>query len=106
MLQWNFSFYWQFGNFTSINNSVRPVFDRPAYSAVYNPDGSLTSYVNTKRNPVANALLEDNTRETFKAQMNHQIDFQIYKDLKFTTSFNIPIFYLSHIYYFVLAWFL
>jgi TonB-dependent starch-binding outer membrane protein SusC len=84
----NLSFFWSFGNFTSINNSLKPVFDRPSYLRVYNPDGSLTSYLNSKRNPVANALLEDNTRETFKAQMNHQIDFQIYKDLKFTTAFN------------------
>jgi TonB-linked SusC/RagA family outer membrane protein len=84
----NLSFFWSFGNFTSINNSLRPVFDRPSYLRVYNPDGSLTSYLSSKRNPVANALLEDNTRETLKAQMNHQIDFQITRDLKFTASFN------------------
>jgi TonB-dependent starch-binding outer membrane protein SusC len=84
----NLSFYWSFGNFTSINNSLRPVFDRASYLRVYNPDGTLTSYLNSKRNPVANALLEDNTKETMKAQMNHQIDFQISKSLKFTTSFN------------------
>src|SRR5206468_2546022 len=84
----NLSFYWSFGNFTSINNSLRPVFDRASYLRVYNPDGTLTSYLNSKRNPVANALLEDNTRETLKAQMNHQIDFQLMKDLKFTASFN------------------
>jgi TonB-dependent starch-binding outer membrane protein SusC len=84
----NLSFYWSFGNFTSINNSLRPVFDRASYLRVYNPDGTLTGYLNSKRNPVANALLEDNTRETMKAQMNHQFDFQIVKDLKFTTAFN------------------
>jgi TonB-linked SusC/RagA family outer membrane protein len=84
----NLSFYWSFGNFTSINNSLRPVFDRASYLRVYTPDGQLTGYLNSKRNPVANALLEDNTRETLKAQMNHQVDFQITKDLKFTTSFN------------------
>jgi len=84
----NLTFYWSYGNFTSINNSLRPVFDRPSYLRIYNPDGTLTSYLNSKRNPVTNALLEDNTRETLKAQMNHQVDFQITKDLKFTTSFN------------------
>jgi TonB-linked SusC/RagA family outer membrane protein len=87
----NLSFYWSYGNFTSINNSLRPVFDRPSYLRIYNPDGSLTSYLSSKRNPVANALLEDNTRETLKAQMNHQIDYQIYRDLKFTTSFNAQV---------------
>ncbi|HEV8286458.1 MAG TPA: TonB-dependent receptor [Chitinophagaceae bacterium] len=84
----NLSFYWAYGNFTSINNSLRPVFDRASYLRIYLPDGSLTSYLNSKRNPVANALLEDNTRETLKAQMNHQIDYQFYKDLKLTASFN------------------
>ncbi|GAA4335193.1 TonB-dependent receptor [Flaviaesturariibacter amylovorans] len=84
----NLSFSWSYGNFTSVNNSISSVFFRPSYLRVYNPDGSLTSYLNSTRNPVANALLEDNTRETLKAQMNHQIDFQIYKDLKFTTAFN------------------
>lgn len=84
----NLSFYWSYGNFTSINNSLRPVFDRPSYLRVYNPDGSLTSYLRSKRNPVANALLEDNTRETMKASMNNQIDFQVTNDLKFTASFN------------------
>jgi len=84
----NLSFFWSYGNFTSINNSLRPVFDRASYLRVYNPDGTLTSYLNSKRNPVANALLEDNTRETFKAQMNHQLEFQLLKSLKFTTRFN------------------
>ncbi|HEX7844822.1 MAG TPA: SusC/RagA family TonB-linked outer membrane protein, partial [Chitinophagaceae bacterium] len=84
----NLSFYWSYGNFTSINNSLRPVFDRASYLRVYNPDGTLTGYLNSKRNPVANALLEDNTRETFKVQMNQQIEYQIFKSLKFTTRFN------------------
>ena len=84
----NLSFFWSNGNFTSINNSVRPVFDRPSYLRIFNPDGSLTSYLASKRNPVANALLEDNGKETMKASMNHQIDYQIFQSLKFTTSFN------------------
>jgi TonB-dependent starch-binding outer membrane protein SusC len=87
----NLTFYWSYGNFTSINNSLRPVFDRPSYLRIYNPDGTLTSYLNSKRNPVTNALLEDNTRESLKAQMNHQVDFQIIKDLKLTTSFNAQV---------------
>lgn len=84
----NLSFYWSFGNFTSINNSLRPAFDRASYLRVYNVDGSLTSYLNSKRNPVANALLEDNTRETMKVQMNHSLEYQLTKSLKFTTRFN------------------
>jgi TonB-linked SusC/RagA family outer membrane protein len=87
----NLSFFWSFGNFTSINNSLRPVFDRPSYLRIYNPDGTLTSYLGSKRNPVANALLEDNTRENLRAQMNHQIDYEITKDLRFTASFNAQV---------------
>ncbi|HMK26408.1 MAG TPA: SusC/RagA family TonB-linked outer membrane protein [Chitinophagaceae bacterium] len=84
----NLTFYWAYGNFTSINNSLRPVFDRPSYLRIWNADGTLTSYLNSKRNPVTNALLEDNTRETLKAQMTHQLDFQIFKDLKLSVAFN------------------
>lgn len=87
----NLSFFWSYGNFTSINNSLRPVFDRPSYLRIYNPDGTLTSYLGSKRNPVANALLEDNTRENLRAQMNHQIDYEITKDLRFTASFNAQV---------------
>jgi TonB-linked SusC/RagA family outer membrane protein len=87
----NLSFFWSNGNFTSINNSLRPVFDRPSYLRIFNPDGTLTSYLGSKRNPVANALLEDNTRQTLKAQMNHQIDYEITKDLRFTAAFNAQV---------------
>lgn len=95
----NLSFFWSFGNFTSINSSIRPVFDRPSYLRIYNPDGTLTSYLSSKRNPVANALLEDNTRETLKAQMNHQIDYEITKDLRFTASFNAQMTSLQGFYF-------
>lgn len=95
----NLTFYWSFGNFTSINNSVRPVFDRPSYLRIYNPDGSFTSYLASKRNPVANAMLETNTRETMKASMNHQIDYQVLKNLKFTTSFNAQLTSYQGIYF-------
>lgn len=84
----NLSFYWSFGNFIDVNNMMRPIFDRASYLPVYYPDGTLTSYLNSKRNPVANALLATNTRETMTAQMNHQVDYQIFKDLRFTASFN------------------
>jgi TonB-dependent starch-binding outer membrane protein SusC len=87
----NLSFYWSYGNFTSINNSLRPVFDRPSYARIYLPDGSLTSYLASKRNPVTNALMEDNTRENLKAQMNNQIDFQLLKNLKLTAAFNAQV---------------
>jgi TonB-linked SusC/RagA family outer membrane protein len=84
----NMSFYRQAGNFTNINNSVRPVFDRPSYLRIYLPDGSLTSYLLSKRNPVANALMEDNSKEDYKVQFVNTIDYKILDNLLFTTALN------------------
>src|SRR5690606_21196371 len=79
----NISFAWQKGNSIPIGNTVRVVMDRPAYSLIYYPDGSLTSYIGSKRNPVANALFEQNIDETYSGQFNNQLDYQIRDDLKF-----------------------
>ncbi|WP_104383134.1 TonB-dependent receptor [Sphingobacterium sp. HMA12] len=84
----NISFSWQRGNATPIGNTIRVVMDRPAYSLIYYPDGSLTSYIGSKRNPVANALFEENLSETYSGQLNNQLDYQIRDDLKFTTLVN------------------
>ncbi len=84
----NISFSWQRGNSTPIGNTIRVVMDRPAYSLIYYPDGSLTSYIGSKRNPVANALFEENLSETYSGQLNNQLDYQIRDDLKFTTLVN------------------
>ncbi|WP_017258099.1 SusC/RagA family TonB-linked outer membrane protein [Pedobacter arcticus] len=85
----NISFSWQKGNAIPIGNTVRVVIDRPAYSLIYYPDGSLTSYVGSKRNPIANALFEKDEDETFGSQFNNQIVYKIHKDLQFTTLFNV-----------------
>ncbi|HAF35555.1 MAG TPA: TonB-dependent receptor [Sphingobacterium sp.] len=85
----NISFSWQKGNTIPIGNTIRVVMDRPAYSPIYYPDGSLTSYIGSKRNPVANALFEKNIVETYSGQLNNQLDYQIRDDLKFTTLFNV-----------------
>ncbi|MNH92507.1 Vitamin B12 transporter BtuB [compost metagenome] len=85
----NISFSWQKGNTIPIGNTIRVVMDRPAYSLIYYPDGSLTSYIGSKRNPVANALFEKNMDETYSGQLNNQLDYQIRDDLKFTTLFNV-----------------
>ncbi|MDB5012437.1 MAG: TonB-dependent receptor plug, partial [Daejeonella sp.] len=84
----NLSFYRQNGNFASIGNSIRPVFDRPSSYLIYYPNGTLTSYINNKRNPVANALLETNTREDYKIQFVNSVNYDILKTLKFTAAVN------------------
>ncbi len=84
----NISFYRQTGNYANIGNSIRPVFDRPTSYLVYYPDGTLTSYINNKRNPIANALLEVNTREDYKTQFVNTANYDILNDLKFTAALN------------------
>lgn len=85
----NVSLYYQLKNEIPIARTVNVIFDRPAFSLIYYPDGSLTSYIGSKRNPLANALYEINKTETHSAQVNNQIDFDITKYIKWTTLFNI-----------------
>ncbi|RZK41129.1 MAG: TonB-dependent receptor [Pedobacter sp.] len=84
----NLSFYRQNGNFANIGNSIRPVFDRPSSYLIYYPNGTLTSYINNKRNPIANALLEKNTREDYKVQFVNTLNYDILPGLKFTAAIN------------------
>ena len=85
----NFSLYYQIKNEIPIARTVNVIFDRPANSLIYYPDGALTSYIASKRNPVANALYEINQTETYSAQINNQLDFDINKHIKWTTLFNM-----------------
>src|SRR5690606_27526058 len=62
--------------------------DRPSSYLIYYPDGSLTSYINNKRNPIANATLEKNTREEYKTQFVNSLDYSFTNDLKFTVALN------------------
>ncbi|MBO9565698.1 MAG: TonB-dependent receptor [Niastella sp.] len=84
----NITFVWQKGNAIPVGRTVNVAFDRPAFSRIFYPDGSLTSYIGSKRNPLANALYEINQTETMSGQLNNNIQYQIYKDLTFTTMFN------------------
>jgi TonB-linked SusC/RagA family outer membrane protein len=77
------SYSWQKKNATDINGSVRPVFDRPNNLRIFLPDGSLTSYLNSKRNPVANALLLKDEGETWSGQFNNNLAYDIIKGLRF-----------------------
>jgi TonB-linked SusC/RagA family outer membrane protein len=85
----NVSLYYQNKNEIPIARTVNVIFDRPAFSLIYYPDGRVTSYIGSKRNPVANAMYETNKTETFSAQVNNQLDFDITKHIKWTTLFNL-----------------
>ncbi|MDF2193302.1 SusC/RagA family TonB-linked outer membrane protein [Paraflavitalea sp. CAU 1676] len=84
----NITFVWQKGNAIPVARTVNVVFDRPSFSRIFYPDGSLTSYIGSKRNPLANALYEKNEQEIMSGQLNNNLQYQIYKDLTFTTTFN------------------
>ncbi|SHG31384.1 SusC/RagA family TonB-linked outer membrane protein [Pedobacter caeni] len=95
----NMSFSWQKGNQIPVGNTIKVVIDRPAYSLIYYPDGTLTSYVASKRNPIAQALFERDEDETFSGQFNNQLDYQFTKDLKFTTLFNAKLDNFQNLYF-------
>ena len=92
------TFAWQYGNTIPIGNSAKQVFERNPWTAIYRPDGTLASYVESKRNPVAQALLTHDRDNNFTVQFNTQLNYQIYKDLKFTTLFNAQLDNNSNIY--------
>lgn len=81
----NVTFNWNKKSTWSTGGSLNPVFDRPNNLRLYLPDGTLTSYTSSKRNPVANALLETNITDGYGAAITNNLEYQIYKDLKFTT---------------------
>lgn len=68
----------------STGTSLTPVFDRPNNLRIYLPDGSLTSYVSTKRNPIANVLLEKNETQAYRGQYANTLDYTIFPGLKIT----------------------
>jgi len=82
----NLNFYWNKKSAWSTGGSLNPVFDRPNNLRIYLPDGSFTSYVSSKRNPIANAMLETNITEGYNAAFANNFEYAIYKDLKFTTT--------------------
>lgn len=84
----NVSMMYQTGNEVPVARTVVVAFDRPAFSLIYYPDGSLTSYVGSKRNPVANAIYETNKTDVFSIQFANSLQYKITKDLLFTTTFN------------------
>lgn len=76
------------GNSIPVANSAATVFQRNPWVSLYRPDGSLAGYVESKRNPVAYALLQENIPTTYIVQDNIQANYLLTKDLRFTTSFD------------------
>jgi TonB-dependent starch-binding outer membrane protein SusC len=82
------AFAYETGNTIPLGNSAKQVFERNPWTSIYRPDGSLAGYVESKRNPVAQALYNINLDNNYTVQFNTQMAYQVLKDLKFTTLFN------------------
>lgn len=84
----NLAFAYQTGNEIPVGNSAKQVFEKNPWTSIYRPDGSLAGYVESKRNPVAQALLTQDVDNNYTAQFNTRLEYSIVKSLKFTTLFN------------------
>ncbi|MNJ91430.1 TonB-dependent Receptor Plug Domain protein [compost metagenome] len=84
----NLSFAYQTGNEIPVGTSAKQVFEKNPWTSIYRPDGSLAGYVESKRNPVAYALLVDDVDNNFTVQYNTKADLQVAKYFKLTGLFN------------------
>jgi len=87
----NLSFEYEKGNIIPVGNTVKQVFERNPWTSIYRPDGSYASYVESKRNPVAQALFNVDLDNNYTSQFNTTLGYDIMKDLKFTALFNIQL---------------
>ena len=87
----NLSFEYEKGNVIPVGNTVKQVFERNPWTSIYRPDGSYASYVESKRNPVAQALFNVDLDNNYTSQFNTTLGYDILKDLKFTALFNIQL---------------
>ncbi|MGZ3831440.1 MAG: SusC/RagA family TonB-linked outer membrane protein, partial [Mucilaginibacter sp.] len=72
------------GNAVDVGNTASTVFQRNPWVSLYRPDGSMAGYVESKRNPVAYALLSTNFPTTYTIQDNMSVNYQFTKDLRLT----------------------
>jgi len=74
------------GNSVDVGSTASTVFQRNPWVSLYRPDGSMAGYVESKKNPVAYALLSTNVPTTYTVQDDLIGNYQIYPDLRFTAS--------------------
>ncbi|MFD2162338.1 SusC/RagA family TonB-linked outer membrane protein [Paradesertivirga mongoliensis] len=79
------AFAYQTGNNVPIGTSARQVFERNPWTSIYRPDGSLASYVESKRNPVAFALLAENIDNNYTTKFNTNLTYTLNDRFRFTT---------------------
>jgi TonB-dependent starch-binding outer membrane protein SusC len=82
------AFAYQTGNSIPVGNTAKQVFERNPWTSIYRPDGTLAGFVESKRNPVAQALYNVDLDNNYTVQYNMQGVYKFTKDLQFTTLFN------------------
>lgn len=87
----NLAFEYEKGNIIPLGNTVKQVFERNPWTSIFRPDGSYASYVESKRNPVAQAIYNVDLDNNYTSQFNTTLGYQIYRDLKFTALFNVQL---------------
>jgi TonB-linked SusC/RagA family outer membrane protein len=64
---------------------------RPANFAYFLPDGNFTGFVSGRPNTLAWLLFNKNETETYNASMYNYINYNVTKDLLFTTNLNVEL---------------
>jgi len=72
------------GNAVDVGSTASTVFQRNPWVSLYRPDGSMAGYVESKKNPVAYALLSTNVPTTYTVEDNMSVNYQFTKDLRLT----------------------
>lgn len=84
----NLAYAYLTGNSVDVGSTAKQVFERNPWTSIYKPDGTYNGYIESKRNPVAQAVYGQNVPTNISVQDNITASYQLFKDLKFTTSFN------------------
>ena len=70
-------------------NTLQQAIQRPPNFRVYFQDGSLAPLIGGRRNPVAEALLDENSYDIYDANIYNYISYNFLKELKFTVDANV-----------------
>ena len=90
-------FSYQTGNDINVGTTVKQVFERNPWTSIYLPDGSYAGYVESKRNPVAQAYYATNNNRFYSITDNLKLEYKILPDLKLSTVANIKYDIAKHI---------
>ena len=70
-------------------NTLQQAIQRPPNFRVYFQDGSLAPLIGGRRNPVAEALLDQNSYDIYDGNIYNYISYNFLKELKFTVDANV-----------------